>query len=205
MTDKSQIIENLKNVPEAMNTLAQFDEALSNALKNVKISLKLTFAHWASPEIADLEDKAFKIPTWDRGEFSAFSLVPLVQTTHYFANRSLVSNPKEVIKGDFIVSIEVSPNKAYNEINWKKLPWPNEIPVKAPLLRAYVHIVTEDSEEDFKEFFDNLVDYPEDVSGDFVSELPNVSGWAWNFDLEEFLNDQNALIEKLENILPKKA
>jgi hypothetical protein len=205
MTTKSKIIDNFNNVPQALDTLAQFDEDLSNALKYVMTSLKLTFFMWESPDITGLGDNAFEIPIWDRVEFSAFTLVPLVSTSHYFANRDFVSPPRKIKIGDALVSIEVTPNRAFNEIDWDKLPWPSALPLKAPLLRAYVHIVTKESEDDIWNFFDKIDDYPADVEGVFVPKNPQVSGWAGNFDLGAFLDDQNAFIDQLDQILPKKA
>ncbi|MDR2353166.1 MAG: hypothetical protein LBF22_08400 [Deltaproteobacteria bacterium] len=205
MTTSSKIIENLKNVPQAINTLAKYDEDLSNALKNVMTKLKLTFVTWESPDLTENMKDAFKIPIWDRDFFSAFTQVPQVTISNYFYKRNSTSPPEKVKTGDTIVSIEAIPNGAYSKIDWDKKPWPCVLPLEASLLYAWVHIATEDSEEDFDHLLDNIPGYPTDKEGVFVPERPNTFGWFGKFDLGAFLDDQTAFIESLDKILAEKS
>lgn len=185
--------------------MAQFHADISRSLENVMGSLGLTYVNWNSPDLTELDDDAFSRPIWDRKKFSAFTQMPLVSSSHYFTNRDFLSLPRSIKKGDFVVSIEITPNRAFYQLDKKKSPPTTALPLKAPLLLAWAHIFTEDSREIFENFFCKLDDYPYDVEGVFVPDNENLTGWAGRFDLGAFLEDQTSLIETLGKILPKKA
>ncbi|MDR2405621.1 MAG: hypothetical protein LBE27_04545 [Deltaproteobacteria bacterium] len=197
--------ENLTNVSLSINILAQYGDNLGSSLATLGKELSLKLEQWGSPGFTHFEEThdMWATPIWDRDDFNTFSLLPLAQSSHYFINRNLeVAGIRGTRKGDAIVSIIALPNGAFEKAGLEENPNLTSIPVEAPILRAYVHMVKEDfKNQSFRNLYNNLQDFPTDVDGFFEPAMPNVAAWVREFDLGKFLSDPQEVITAVADIL----
>ncbi|MDR2353165.1 MAG: hypothetical protein LBF22_08395 [Deltaproteobacteria bacterium] len=206
MTNSLKPSDNLKNVPEAINILSQYGDQLGNALAKLSDALKLNLHYWKSAGFVEFEEptEMWYTPIWDRDTLNPFSLIPLLDSTHYFINRKFrAKGIKGIRKGDAFIAIDAFPNGASETVEWPKDGSLTSLPIEAPFLRIYVHMVKEDSRRSFNNLFDDLDDYPTDVDGFFKSEIPNLVAWVGKFELGKFLEDQQEVISALGDVLQK--